>query len=146
MATVEIVYEKLQVLLTMGPNKEIIIDESHPDQWSVHRSLQQPLFQPTNKEISIGRSELPANCCPCFCLYFSPLNSKQLLLRTRDANPTRVSVATVELTLPSNASLIALRPSPWGVLGYSHTTSTVQRKAPSGMLPNLLSLTKRNRK
>ena len=62
MATVEIVDEKLQVFLPMGPNKENMIDKSHPDQWFVHRSLQQPLFQP--KGIIIGRSKLRANCCP----------------------------------------------------------------------------------
>ena len=63
-ATFEKVDGKLHVLLPMRPKKGKIIDELHPDKGLVYRSLQQTLFQPTHKKISIGRSKLRAYCCP----------------------------------------------------------------------------------
>ena len=70
---------------------------------------------------------------PEICSYTFVSNSRKLFFKTNSAILIRFSGGFSLGVLLSNASLSALKPASWGMLGYNPTTSAVTSRAPLGI-------------
>ena len=92
------------------------------------------------KRHAYGSANLvPIVVCETCCLILL-FNSKKLFFNTNSAILTKSSMGIHFLSCLSKASLRALNPTSWGMLGYNSTTSTVTKIALSGIVLRFLVL------
>ena len=79
------------------------------------------------KRHAYGGANLVPIAVPETCCLILLLNSKKLFFNTNPAILTKSSVGIHFLSCLSKASLRALKPASWGMLGYNPTTSAVTK-------------------